>query len=29
MLTVRNEGKEAFEFQMLLHTYFRVKVGDT
>jgi glucose-6-phosphate 1-epimerase len=26
MLTVRNEGKEAFEFQMLLHTYFKVKV---
>jgi len=26
MLNVRNEGKEAFEFQMLLHTYFKVKV---
>ena len=26
MLNVRNEGKEAFEFQMLLHSYFRVKV---
>ncbi|KAI9665940.1 MAG: hypothetical protein M1821_003875 [Bathelium mastoideum] len=25
MLNVRNEGKEAFEFQMLLHSYFRVK----
>ncbi|KAL9084947.1 MAG: hypothetical protein Q9165_007813 [Trypethelium subeluteriae] len=25
MLNVRNEGKVAFEFQMLLHTYFRVK----
>lgn len=24
MLNVRNEGKEAFEFQMLLHTYFKV-----
>lgn len=27
MLNVRNEGKEAFEFQMLLHSYFRVKVS--
>jgi len=27
MLNVRNEGKEAFEFQFLLHTYFRVKVS--
>lgn len=26
MLNVRNEGKEAFEFQMLLHTYLRIKV---
>lgn len=26
-LTVRNEGKEAFDFQMLLHTYFKIKVG--
>ncbi|KAK4979523.1 hypothetical protein LTR66_010466 [Elasticomyces elasticus] len=25
MLNVRNEGKESFEFQMLLHTYFAVK----
>lgn len=25
MLSVRNEGKEAFEFQFLLHTYFHVK----
>ncbi|KAF1984971.1 galactose mutarotase-like protein [Aulographum hederae CBS 113979] len=25
MVTVQNEGKEAFEFQVLLHTYFRVK----
>ncbi|KAL9066635.1 MAG: hypothetical protein Q9157_007084 [Trypethelium eluteriae] len=25
MLNVRNEGKVAFEFQMLLHSYFRVK----
>lgn len=24
MLSVRNEGKEAFDFQMLTHTYFRV-----
>ncbi|GAB7366452.1 hypothetical protein MBLNU230_g8248t1 [Neophaeotheca triangularis] len=24
MLNVRNEGKEAFEFQMLLHTYFQI-----
>ena len=27
MLNVSNEGKESFEFQMLLHTYFRVDVG--
>lgn len=26
MLNVRNEGDKAFEFQMLLHSYFRVKV---
>ena len=26
MLNVRNEGKESFEFQMLLHTYFYVDV---
>ncbi|KAI9726819.1 MAG: hypothetical protein M1828_000675 [Chrysothrix sp. TS-e1954] len=25
MLNVRNEGEEAWDFQMLLHTYFRVK----
>jgi glucose-6-phosphate 1-epimerase len=27
MLNVRNEGKEAFEFQMLLHTYFKIDVS--
>jgi len=27
MMNVRNEGKKAFEFQMLLHSYFRVKVS--
>jgi len=26
MMNVRNEGKEGFEFQVLLHTYLRVKV---
>lgn len=26
MLNVRNEGTEAFEFQMLLHTYWKVEV---
>lgn len=26
MLNVRNEGKQSFEFQMLLHTYFKVDV---
>ena len=26
MLNVRNEGGEAFEFQMLLHTYLRIQV---
>lgn len=27
MLQVRNEGKEAFDFQMLLHSYFKVAVS--
>lgn len=27
MLNVRNPGKEAFEFQTLMHTYFRVSVS--
>lgn len=27
MLNVQNKGKESFEFQMLLHTYFRVDVS--
>lgn len=27
MLSVRNDGKESFEFQMLLHTYFAVAVS--
>lgn len=27
MLNVRNEGKTSFEFQMLLHSYFRVEVS--
>lgn len=27
MLNVRNEGKEPFEFQMLLHSYFKVDVS--
>jgi glucose-6-phosphate 1-epimerase len=27
VITVRNEGEESFEFQFLLHTYFRVNVG--
>lgn len=26
VITVRNEGDESFEFQFLLHTYFRIKV---
>lgn len=26
VVNVRNEGKESFEFQFLLHTYLRVKV---
>jgi glucose-6-phosphate 1-epimerase len=25
MVTVRNEGKESFEFKVLLHSYFRIK----
>ncbi|KAL9057696.1 MAG: hypothetical protein Q9162_002170 [Coniocarpon cinnabarinum] len=30
MLNVRNEGKESFEFQMLLHTYFAIEdIGKT
>jgi glucose-6-phosphate 1-epimerase len=28
MLNVRNEGKESFEFQMLLHTYFKCDVSN-
>lgn len=27
MLSVRNDGKESFEFQMLLHSYFAVEVS--
>ena len=27
MLHVRNDGKEAFEFQMLLHSYFKIAVS--
>ena len=27
MITVRNEGEESFEFQFLLHTYFKIQVG--
>ncbi|KZM28465.1 carbohydrate binding [Ascochyta rabiei] len=27
VITVRNEGQESFEFQFLLHTYFRIKVS--
>jgi glucose-6-phosphate 1-epimerase len=27
VVNVRNEGKEAFDFQALLHTYLKVKVG--
>ncbi len=27
MLNVRNTGKQSFEFQMLLHSYFRVEVS--
>lgn len=26
VITVRNEGDESFEFQFLLHTYFKIKV---
>lgn len=29
MLNVTNQGKEAFEFQMLLHSYWRVDVSYT
>lgn len=29
MLNVRNEGEESFEFQMLLHTYFKIDVSCT
>ena len=29
MLNVNNQGKESFEFQMLLHSYFRVDVRDS
>jgi len=28
MLNVQNKGKESFEFQMLLHTYFKIDVSD-
>lgn len=27
MLSVRNDGKESFEFQMLLHSYFAIPVS--
>lgn len=27
MLSVRNDGKESFEFQMLFHTYFAIEVS--
>ena len=27
MLNVENKGQASFEFQMLLHTYFRIEVG--
>lgn len=27
MLNIQNNGKESFEFQMLLHTYFQVDVS--
>lgn len=27
VITVRNEGEESFEFQFLLHTYFKIKVS--
>jgi glucose-6-phosphate 1-epimerase len=26
-IVVRNEGEEAWDFQVLMHTYLRVKVG--
>lgn len=26
VITVRNEGQESFEFQFLLHTYFKIQV---
>ena len=26
IMQVRNEGKESFEFQLLLHTYLRIEV---
>jgi glucose-6-phosphate 1-epimerase len=26
VITVRNEGEESFEFQFLLHTYFKIQV---
>ena len=26
VITVRNEGDESFEFQFLLHTYFKIQV---
>lgn len=29
VITVRNEGDESFEFQFLLHTYFRIQVRCT
>lgn len=27
VMTVRNEGEESFEFQFLLHTYFKIEVS--
>jgi glucose-6-phosphate 1-epimerase len=29
MLNIQNNGKESFEFQMLMHSYFRVEVSLT
>lgn len=29
MLNVQNKGQQSFEFQMLLHTYFRIDVSIT
>ncbi len=29
VITVRNEGDESFDFQFLLHTYFKIKVLHT